>query len=389
MTTPQPLDPPRFGPDSLNLAFGEMKTGQMDVSVYAVASLSCTDDLDPDRVTFRCALPLNHDEFSGLDVRALTQPMKRFVALGDFRRDQVWWAGPIMKRRYSAATGMLELAASGMFAMFDRRPTMTDPTLSYQNTSADIHLTGLTLRSIAAKLVRYGTASDVDSYTDGTLPISIPVWENETGTHERHYYAYDLAPIGDRLRELMRVSGGPDMHFRPAQQASGPVLWGFRAGSPIWGKHDLPHVFESGNNLLDVEAEEDGSRMVSKVAVPGDGNQRSRLIGTGSSTELTSRGWPYLWDVLADHSSTKTLSVLNGYGSEYVRAYRRPIETWRITVNAFGDEIMPFPPGNDAQVRVTGDPWLGTRTYNGQILGWTYDGGETVTVSLAPTPGQV
>jgi hypothetical protein len=387
MSTPGTIAGLPDGAGLLSVLLGDTRTGTVRAEVSAIESLSCSDGLDPDDVSLRCSIPVDH--LAGIDLRRYTNPADMFVALA--YADRVLWAGPVWGRKYTSTSGVLDLAASGLMSVFDRRWCSADPRADPRAESTDIHLAGLSLRAVAARLVRYGMASTSD-YDDGRLPVTFAAPEDETGTAERHYFGYDLASVGERLRQLSAVDGGPDLHFAPRWRTDrrDGIEWRLRAGAPMLGQVGAPWVWESGANLRDVTTDEDGGGMASLVMVPGDGTDRDKVIGRAERATLQQAGWPGLWQTSRDHASTKEQATVDGYAAEYVRARHMSVLTWSATVAAFAvPEIGEWLVGDYCRVIVPDDPWLSGVDQTRRVVGWTYDGGDTVALTLTPTPGQV
>lgn len=388
MTGPGTIPALPDGGGLLSVLLGDTRTGAILAEVGAIGSLSCSDGLDPGDVTLRCSVPVHHNDLSGLDVRGLTNPADTFVALT--YADRVLWAGPIWGRKYSATTGVLDLSASGLWSVFDRRWCSADPRADPRTPATDIALSGLSLRAIAARLVRYGMASTSD-YDDGRLPVVLGNLEGESGTAKRTYFGYDLASVGERLRQLSEVDGGPDLHFAPRwrNDRRDAIEWLLRAGTPMLGQVGAPWVWESGNSLREVTTDEDGGGMASLAMVPGDGTDRDKIIGTARRDTLQRAGWPGLWQTSRDHASTKEQATADAYAAEYVRAKHGTTETWSATVAAFAEpSIGEWLVGDYCRVLVPDDPWLAGTDDTRRVIGWTYQGTDTVALKLTPTPGQ-
>lgn len=372
----------------LSVVLGDTKTGTVLADISAVESLSCSDGLDPGTASLRCAVPVHHDDLAGIDIRTRTNPADSFIAL--VNAENVLWAGPIWGRRYAAQTGSLELSASGMMSILDRRWCSADPRANPVSEAADISLRGLTLRAIAARLVRIGMRSTTGD--DGRLPIVFGDLENESGRNERQYFGYDLASIGERLGQLTEVINGPDLHFAPrwrSNQRDG-IEWQLRAGAPALGQVGAPWVWESGNNLQDVSTDEDGGGMASLALAPGEGSEREKVIGRAIRTTLQDSGWPALFQAVTGHTSTKDQATADAYAAEYVRAKHLAVETWTATVDAFSyPAIGEWLVGDDCRVIVPDDPWLRGNDFVRRIIGWSYNGGTSVQLKLSATPGQV
>ena len=211
----------------------------------------------------------------------------------------------------------MEIAASGIRALLDRRVLARLGEWDHTDPRADLVLTNRSPAGIALDLVQVAL-----DRPHGELPIVLPRMDG-TGDQTRTYFGYELATVGQRLTELSDLDTGPDIHFRPRfrRDRSG-IEWALRIGTPHLTQPGAPWHFDHGGNLLEYGWDEDPSVMASTVLVPGDGIERGRLIAHAENTALQDIGWPALDTVITDHTSEKQPDVLDGHARAYLDAYR-------------------------------------------------------------------
>lgn len=213
----------------------------------------------------------------------------------------------------------------------------TTSTLSYE---------GLSLRAIAANLIRVCTAMK----SGGALPIDFS-YENETGTHDRTaYYGYNISNISCKqlLTNLANVNGGPDMQLRPYLTDDGMhVRLRFVAGSD-----SEPYLAQSG--ILPSLTSFDGGGTLQEISVVTLGpSERIYATGSGSdegtlchlSEDLTlceqADPWP-LVESTSSNSDWDTAALVQSHGDSVLAASHKPLIQITGKVN-FGSQGVPAP----------------------------------------------
>ncbi|MGH3762938.1 hypothetical protein, partial [Actinophytocola sp.] len=166
-----------------------------------------------------------------VDIRAVTTPWRHYLAItSDTSTDTatgetVVWAGPIVPRRRAPNTSAVEVSASGLWAVFDRRVLARLGDWAYTDPQADVILTYRSLPGVALDIVQVAL-----DRPHGELPLVLPRL-NTSGDLERRYYGHELAPAGERLKQLTADENGPDLHFHPRYRPDrSGIEWVFRVG---------------------------------------------------------------------------------------------------------------------------------------------------------------
>ncbi|WP_100813002.1 hypothetical protein [Microbacterium lacus] len=126
------------------------------------------------------------------------------------------------------------LHADGLLSYFDHRtvlPVLTGGQLPRDVTSKWV---GLSLRTILKRLVQQAI-----SWPGAGLPIDFE--PDFSGSHEREYPGTDLTFVGDAMRNIAAVDGGPDFTLRPKWGTDRRhVRWDLLTGNPelTQGGHD-------------------------------------------------------------------------------------------------------------------------------------------------------
>jgi hypothetical protein len=298
----------------VRLLLGHLRTGDIVAELDGEADYS--DELSA-AGSARATIPLDAVP-PEVDIRAVTTPWRHYLALIEpGEHDRVLWAGPVVPRRRAPSVNAVEVSASGLWAVFDRRVLARHGDWAYTDERADLILPDRSLPGIAVEIVR--TALD---RPHGQLPLVLPHVDN-SGSEQRSYFGYDLASAGERLTQLTADENGPDLHFHPRYRADrSGIEWVLRVGQPHLTQPGVEWYFDAGGNLLDYGWDEDGSVLASAILVPGDGMERGRLIGRASNDALPLVGWPALDSVISTHTSEKQPQVLDAHARAYLDAHR-------------------------------------------------------------------
>jgi hypothetical protein len=319
-----------------------------------------------------------------VDLRAVTTPWRCFLAVTLGRA--VTWAGPIVTRRRQPGSNVVEIGATGLWSVFDRRVLARLGKWGYADEQADVLLTDLTLPSIAAEILRIGT-----DRPGGDLPLLLP--EPVAGTNQRVYMGYELASVGQRLTQLVGVERGPDVHFMPGWTPDGArIQWTARLGNPYLGQLGSEYVFDHGAGLVDWGSDEDASAQATTALIPGDGMEHGRLIGAATDNALTSQGWPALDLVNSDHTDVKDQAVLDAYARSYQAAYRSGTELDTAVVRVDTDPAPgTYLVGDDGLFQPKPDRWTPSGPQRRRIIQISRrpGGPDVVSLTLAPVPASL
>ena len=325
-------------------------------------------------------------------------PGKAFLAAID--GDTVLQAGPIWAHDYDGDNQELTIHAAGMWSYFDHRMLLpvlagrlpSDPTTdtNFRPVSVDPEDpwpadTTSSLQGIARALV-----AQAQTETNGNVPVVLPA--TIPGTNERRYRGADLAPVGQRLKELTEVENGPDIQFLPRWTTDKlGIEWVMRIGTPT-----QPLLFSLVEPVFTVGVPESSVSSFS-VSVNGAEVGSRAFVGGGRSTDTTLTtvsvdptllvaGFPVLDLKDTTHSTVQLESTLQQYGNENVMRARKPVQTWAFTHNlATSPYLSGFNVGDFAKVRMMGDPYIKDGEYRMRILSRAGDAeGEKVALQFQP-----
>lgn len=256
----------------------------------------------------------------------------------------------------------------------------------FSPTSPDIANKGLSLHSIARRLVELATVNGDPTYR---LPLILP--DVIGGTSVRTYLGSDLATTGTRLSELTQVDQGPEVEFSPefVDSTQGYFRWQMRIGNNRLGQLGFPHVWDYQRALLSLSTGIDGTDMTFSVISKGQDTRTvssatppvasgALISAAASDTLYTGQGWPALQTADTGHTSTIDTATVQGYATAAITTHKVPVQTAtaRISINGLDNQgrqtgapsIDLVSVGDTAFFGLVGHPFLADGQYGMRIL---------------------
>jgi len=362
---------------------GDLLTGDR-IQTLNVLSGSWSDVLN-DAGSIQCTVKLNDRDVARLGLAESGKPGRTFLAAVE--GDTVLQAGPIWRHEFDSDSATLTLSGAGLLSYFDRRvllPVLGSSQLP-SDPATDSVYSGMSLQAIAVAIVEQAL-----SWPSGNVPVVLPT--PVAGSSERTYRGVDLAPVGQRLRELSGVEGGPDIRFRPRFTTDRlAVEWVMEVGTPA-----QPLLFSAvepvfnlglpGSSVSDLRVSVDGSRIGSRAYSSGGRASEEALVAKAFDPRLTSEGFPLLDIVDSTRLTVTNVSTLQGYANELALGGRVPVESWSFTHRVDQRPFLSgFNVGDFAQVRLFNSDYFADGERRLRILARSGDHvGRTVDVTLQP-----
>ena len=346
-------------------------TGSWSEGVNAAGALSCT-------------VSLKNPVMKRLGLLNSAIPGKSFLAAVD--GDTVLQAGPIWAHDWVEDTGKLSLTAAGMWSYFDHRVLL--PVLAGRLPSDPTTDTNYTAKSLQG--VARGLVAQAQAWTYGDVPVVLP--SEVAGTSDRTYRGADLAPVGDRLRELTGVLNGPEVRFSPRWTSDRlGIEWVMEIGTPTEpliysAQRPVFYVGTEKSSVTKLRVNVNGSKIGSQAFAAGGRANDQTLVAVATDTTQTAAGFPQLDLVDAAHATVSELGTLQGYADELVMRSRFPVQTWSFS-HKVSDllGLSSFRAGDFATVRVLASRYLEVRSYTMRVL--TREGdvrSQTVDLTFGP-----
>lgn len=376
---------------------GDLRTGSK-IQWLNASSGSWSEELN-NSGQLECTIPLYDPVNYGLDLFNSAPVAKTFLAAVD--GDLIYQAGPIWNHRFDGLN--LTLQAAGMWSYFDHRvilpvlagrlPTDATTDTRFSAVVSDPEDPGYpwavdtrqSLRTIAKRLVE-----QAQTWTGGNVPVVLP--SEEAGTSEWWFKGSDLAPLGEKLRQITGVSGGPDIMFTPRWLASRQgIEWVLRVGTTVDPllHSGLQQTFQVGvarSSIVDLSVAIDGGRMGSTAFGTAGATTEQPLAAVSTNTSLLDAGYPELQLVASGQSTVSEASTLQGYTDALVWQGMGPTATWTISHNADSRPYSEaYNAGDFAKVRVRNNLYLPDGAHVMRLLRRSGRlGSEVVSLEFAP-----
>jgi hypothetical protein len=298
--------------------------------------------------TIECTLDLRDPDVIALLPRLSTAPARTVLAVA--KGDVVLAAGPIWARNYSVDDRELTLSAKGVWSYYDHRFILPVVAASLATTSFSVtdpdneggmmpnpdlrtFLTGWELGTIAKKLIQ-----QAHEWTGGVLPI---VFEDDrAGTHERSFEGPEFKNLGDVLRQLQDVDGGPDVRFLPRFTDDRlSIEWLLQTGTeadPLLSGGSL-HRWDAsvhGSAVSNLQIRDDASALASLGWASGGKSADTSLVSRAYDPNLVDQGYPLFEELDSGHSTVSVQATLDAHAANVVGYGSAPTEVWSFDVEA-------------------------------------------------------
>lgn len=362
------------------VAGGGLQAGQITLRRILTSSLSTELVLnDAETIDAKVKLPLR-DPVTGVKIDLPQQLVPGRDFIGVMQDDLLLAAGPLWGDPF-AFPYTSRLTGAGLWSYFDHRYVL--PVFSAGQLPRDLtsRWTGLSLRTIAKRLVQQAI-----SHPSAGLPIDFE--PDLAGGHEREYPGSDGTTVGDALRRLTEVEGGPDIAFRPyITEDRRFVRWSMVTGDP--------ELTQPGADWYwDVSAP---SPHASMPALDRDGRQlHSRRFQTGATVDdvqieavatsdlLTGAGFPLL-EAWENRSTVLRAETLQAYADEGVLRGSAHIENRTLEAKRHAHPALgTYQVGDYARIRSAPSARGPEQTVRERIVRISFGADGDVSVDLAP-----
>lgn len=376
---------------------GDMLTGRRIQFLPALAG-SWSEAVN-DAGDVSCTVSLRNLAVKRLGLYSSAAVGKAFLAAID--GETILQAGPIWDHDWDRDAGKLTLRAAGMLSYFDHRVVLpvlagrlpsdkTTDTRFMPAAPADPDYpwptdTRSSLQGIVVQLLTQAL-----SWPSGNVPLTLP--SVIAGTSQRAYAGADLAPVGQRIREITQVADGPEVRLTPQWLPDKTGLsWVAEIGTPTQPllysqQRSIFYVGNQKSSITKLRVNINGKNLVSQAYAAGGRSADKSLVSVSSNPALTAAGYPLLEAVDSSRATVQELATLQTYSDEMVRRGLWPMSSWTFTHNS---QVRPFQSsfraGDFAEVRVLDDLYLPKGPYQMRMLRRSGDAtGKSIDLTLSP-----
>jgi hypothetical protein len=378
---------------------GDLLTGRRIQWLNAVAG-SWSEVLN-DAGEVSCSVLLSDPVNRALGLRESAAVGKAFLAAVD--GDLVLQAGPIWVHDWDDDAQTLKLTAAGMWSYFDHRvllpvlagrlPTDVTTDTRFSAIVSDPDAVGYpwpsdtrqSLQTIAKRLVE-----QAQTWPNGDVPVILP--DEVAGENERWYKGSAVAFVGQRLRELTGVLGGPDIMFTPRWTPDRlGIEWVMRIGTPsepllFSAQRQKFQLGLAGSSLSSLTVKVDGRALASTGFATGGKSDGQAIVTVSEDSTLLEAGYPALDAVDSSHSTASEESTVQRYSDELVEFGRTPSTVWSFSHDLSQRPFLEaFNAGDFATVSVRGNAYLEDGESTMRLLSRSGDiEGRRVKLTFAP-----
>lgn len=317
------------------------------------------------------------------DILTVTEPKRAFLAV--LADDRVVAHGVIEGREWTEGAGTVSLSARGVGGSVLSKRVVIPASVVGRVQDASLDFVGMSLGTIVKRLVQETLAQP-----GGSLPIVLG--PDIAGTNERHYPGYELGSVWERVGQLSKVIGGPEVALEPRLT---PDHMGIelvlRTGTPT-----DPTLHQSGDDwwidisvprgdLGGLTVTEDGSAVVNRAWASGTGMSTAVLLSDAVDPTAAAAGYPLLESVRS-YSDVSVQATLDAHAAADIAENARPWVTWKLRVPV-DERLGQYRNGDHWSVRIgRNHPYLERGTYRARMASHTGQvGGEMVDITLVPT----
>jgi hypothetical protein len=347
--------------------------------------------------TIEISIPITAEELDASNIREITTPSLKALCFA--YRGVPIEGGTIVSRGMDYDSNIYKVTASGIWQhlmgvrMFS--PDF-DPSVFGALPMEDVYtIKDKTLGSLADTIVLNAiNCPRVGAF----LPIEVSN-PDEVGTHGRTWYGFDKNTVGEQLKALTEVSGGPDIRFRLAwvNEQEQAVKWVMDRGTqanPLLMNNGDDWVIDASvakSTVVSLGLTEDGTTIGTTAWAEGNGTGLSKNIAVATNDALLDKGYP-LRDIHSDASSIEDRGVLAAYALQKLNDGSSSIQQWSVTVSVSGSNGTPSltdaTPGQFAVIYIPKDhPSIKGGKYRTRIMALDGDGSDKMKLTLAPMLG--
>lgn len=313
-----------------------------------LSNVSMTKTLN-DAGTFSGTLFLGRTGGFKGDAYALTTPAR--TAIYALRDGTPFWGGILWASRYDSTNASVDIGGADWWSYFDHRKIV--PLLDTTDGPSAVAAMSTTYAATEINQIARNLLTLAQTHTNGNLGMQLD--SSATGLlTDMTYDGYSLTGVGDALRALTKLTGGPDIRFdvgNPSDDSNRPSRL-MLVGNPRLAQDGDPLVIEYGGNLISYTWPRDGSSMATRGYAVGSGTEQATPVSIHEATSRYVDGWP----LLEEETGYDTISdgpTLTSYARADVAAADLPKVVPTLIVNSEMDpKLGQYAPGWESRLLI-------------------------------------
>lgn len=371
---------------------GDLRTGKLVRQVDLSDGQWSTDVTGTG--TLQGSFPLRSLEWP--DVRSDTASPKAFLAVAYIAPDGTETfleAGPLTPGDFDDTTGVLALGGAGLSSYYNRRKVLPPMAPGANPATQTVSYEAAQLGLIAKRLIELA-----HTHLGGSMPVVLPDDADLGGagsTHVRIYPGYELGWVGERLKQLSEVDGGPEYQFVPRRRTDDPrfLEWVMRIGTDdtagLLTQTGDPWTFDRTvpeSPIASIKVAKDTANRTYRSFAAGTGDAEGRLIGWEEDlSEVIENGFALVESEISASDSTECLNTLESLASADLVKNARGYDTWTVHIDRDAKpHVGLLRPGDMCRVRVTGHYYIEDGEHDMRIVRMAGDASKLVELQMAP-----
>jgi hypothetical protein len=321
--------------------------------------------------TFSATTPLLGTDARREQVTGLAyEPWKRSLCL--VRDGLAVWAGPLMTASFDHSA--VTFACGGLTQLLAARFIFAETTHAFTLTSSARDAV-ITLMQTAIDWGGYYSLPLEPGTVDGLGEQTVRSWEGR-----------DIPTVYDSIKKLVEEDGAADVRLDATLDANQQQLtWIARYGTPYLGRVDPLVAWDFPATIKTWTGDLDGTSMVTRGYVLGDGQAEDRLI-VSARNGLTEQGYPELERSDRTTVSTRDGGVLRALADAYARTNAQPAVSHTIEVDPTYPGLDGWQTGDNAVFRSAGHWFLPDGERVRRITGYSLTESSLKLETMAPLP---
>lgn len=283
------------------------------------------------------------------------EPWKRTLCL--LRNGRPVWAGPLITTRFGHDS--VEFGCGGLTQLLDRRMIFLKVSDTLKITTGPVD---------AMVWLIYAAIDDGGAYS---LPLDYGGLIGDLPKIERNWVGRDLPTVYESVKKVSDEDGAPDVRIDATMDVNlSQLTWRVRYGRPHLGRVDPVVAWDFPATITSLTGDLDGSALLTRGYVLGDGQDDSRLI-VDSTNSLTGEGYPVLEAADRTAAATRDPMIVQSLADSFVKSNSVQASSWAVNVDPDYPGLDRWELGDNGKFRTDGHWFLPDGERIRRVTGYT------------------